>query len=99
MDHDYGHRDSSLVRSHRPDRGFDRPEKDSSRSTETEAMSDPSQRHADDVSDLVACWRAPDGATELLAKRCRPGGPDSVGCRPFLVRGGASLRAPRAIVR
>src|SRR5262245_50066516 len=89
----------SLVRSGRPDRGFISPKKDSSHATGTDAMSDPSQQHADHVRALVAPERAPDGATALLAKRCHPGGPDGLGRRPLLVRGRASLRASRAVVR
>ena len=59
-------------------------------------MSDPSQRHADYFRDPIAPSRAPHGATELLATRCRPAGPGGLGRRPFLVRRRASVRGHHA---
>src|SRR5690242_2331076 len=38
------------------------------------STADEAQPHADHFRDPVARWRAPYGATELLAKRCRPAG-------------------------
>src|SRR6516164_5617004 len=51
----------SLVRSRRPDRGYDRPEKDSSPATGTEVVSDPSQQtglgpdHREAEDRIVTC--------------------------------------------
>src|SRR5262249_32580805 len=83
----------SLVRSRRADRGFAPARKNSSHATGTEGESDPSKWHVDHIRDSVAPWRAPYGATELLAKRRRSGGSDGGGRRPLLVRGRASIRA------
>src|SRR4029453_18937594 len=74
----------SLVRSRRPDRGFDRPEKRSVPRDRTRGGPPPVPTVGRSLLRPGRPFASTFRGAELLAKRCHTAGPDGLGRRPLL---------------